>query len=910
MKSIGCFVGIAVAAFTVATAQAVELVAEWTDFTGLTTDTPLKPSRGVEAGEGGVWTLSLNGGSVQGGALFTGIGLAPTINILNHQHQVGGHSKGGFSVVLQIEPAEDFVAGKPIWMFHEYNANTGGNGQGIALTSADAIRGIWTNAIWDNSGFPATDVTFTRPSTVVTTCGSSGTQVYWNGASAISCSGLAGKDMGNDNEVILLGNFYKAESGGNNFKISRIAVFDGILSKYLVENDPWMENTVSINVANGQTYSVPDSPVSAYDVQVAAGGTLQFEAANLSTTTASISATINPSFNAQGTIKIANASNLQPGNYLLMDWKEWSDWESIGYGKPQLVLEGYNGDLTRVRLVPEAFKLWLQIISDEQAARPTLTILPLGDSITEGLNGTGTSGRNYRMPLINKLSLAGYNVATVGYWAHNGSIDGKVYDPSGSQIDNPNWVYHCGKGSMRAFKSSPNGAAMYDQFLNSIDIGGEPDVVLMHIGINDMIGGTPNDPDGSQTAQAIIDMATKALASFPNIKFVMSSPMCNEYGHSYQNKATEDATSGNDYNKTFVTPIHTKVKEFYDAHKDDAEFAGRLFFADMYENVMPRWYAYQEPTHLNSGGSDHCHPNWNGHDKMAETWLQQIKAAFPDPNPTGGFNSSREKATYTAEGEDANLGAAANVDPSYLDGFRLVRVIEPGANQHFSTTATRDEIYATISDIVPYTTRIAYYVEFVRDTSTAKVHRWVWADMDTFASTIDGCGLPNKATVQQVVNNLHIDTNHPAVEKIPATTEGEQGFIEFTPSKYSGTKSTVSGAPTEWFETRCGYNDTMESTGDNDPRACMQLHRIFKADDQALQGGRQGQVVFAYNNWGDTGNAAAEFGIGTFDQTFTTRSCDWTYMTGFPKVNATSMSVRRIEIWAYAPHRAPKLLVK
>lgn len=908
MKKIGYFVGVAVAAFALSNAQAVELVAEWSDFTGLTADTPLKPSRGVEAGTDGVWTLSLNEGSVQDGALFTGIGLAPTINILNHQHQVGGHSKGGFSVVVQIEPATDFVPGKPIWMFHEYNANTGGNGQGIALTSADAIRGVWTNTIWNDARFPETTVDFTSPSTVVTTCGSSGTQVYWNGTSAISCGGLAGRDMGNDNEVILLGNFYKAESGGNNFKISRIAVFNGILSKYLVENDPWMENTVSINVADGQTYPVPASPVKAFDVQVAAGGTLQFEAANLSTTTASINATINPTFNAQGTIKIANAASLQPGNYLLMDWKEWSDWESIGYGKPQLVLDGYTGDMSRVRLVPEAFKLWLQIISDEQAARPTLTILPLGDSITEGLNGTGTSGRNYRMPLINKLSLAGYNVASVGYWAHNGSIDGKVYDPSGSQIDNPNWVYHCGKGSMRAFKSSPNGAAMYDQFLNSIDIGGEPDVVLMHIGINDMIGGTPNDPDGSQTAQAIIDMATKALRSFPTIKFVMSSPMCNEYGHSYQNKATEDATSGSDYNKTFVTPIHTKVKEFYEAHKDDPEFARRLFFADLYENVMPRWYGDQEPTHLNSGGSDHCHPNWNGHDKMAETWLQQIKAAFPDPN--GPFNSENAKATYTAEGEDANLGAAANVSPEYIKDFRLVRVIEPGANQHFSTTATRDEIYKTISSIVPYTPRIAYYVEFVRDTSTANVHRWVWADMDTFASTIDGCGLPNKATVQQVVNNLHIDTNHPAVEKIPATTEGEQGFIEFTPFKYSGTKSTVSGAPTEWFETRCGYNDTMDSTGDNDPRACMQLHRIFKADDQALQGGRQGQVVFAYNNWGGTGDAATEFGIGNFDQTFTTRSCDWTYMTGFPKVNSTSMSVRRIEIWAYAPHRAPSMIIK
>lgn len=906
MKKIGYFVGVAVAAFALSNAQAVELVAEWTDFTGLTDDTPLRPSRGVEAGEGGVWTLSLNGGSVQDGALFTGTGAAPAINFNGKQHQIGGTGLGGFTVVVEIEPATSFVANKPIWMFHE--AGNGANGQGIALTAASQIRGIWGNAIWDKAEFPATDIDFTTvPSIVVTTCGGSGTAVYWNGTSVRTAGSLRGGTMGDGNSLIYFGNFHDESEGGNNFKISRIAVFDGILSKYLVENDPWMENTVSINVANGQTYEVPASSVSAYDVQVAAGGTLQFDSANLSTEDASISAIVNPTFNTQGTIKIANAASLQPGNYLLMDWEDWPNPDLLSYGKPSLVLDGYTGDMSRVRLVPEVYKLWLQIISDEQAARPVLTIEPIGDSITEGLNNAGGSGKNYRIPLLNKLSLAGYNVASVGYWnkSAGGSKEGS-FDPSGDTISDPAWTYHSGKGSMRAFKSSPNGAAMYDQFLNSIDIGGEPDVVLMHIGINDMIGGTPNDPDGSQTAQAIIDMATKALASFPKIKFVMSSPMCNEYGHSYQNKATEDATSGNDCNKTFVTPIHTKVKEFYEAHKDDPEFAGRLFFADLYENVMPRWYGNEPDTFLNDG-SDHCHPNWLGHEKMAQTWFEQITTAFPDPN--GPFNSENEKATYAIEGEDANLGAAANVSPEYIEDFRLVRVIEPGANQHFSPDATREEIYKTISSIVPYTPRIAYYVEFVRDTSTANVHRWVWADMDAF-STIDGCGLPNKATVQQVVNNLHIDTNHPAVEKIPATTEGEQGFIEFTPFKYSGTKSTVSGAPTEWFETRCGYNDTMESTGDNDPRACMQLHRIFKADDQALQGGRQGQVVFAYNNWGDTGNAATEFGIGNFDQTFTTRSCDWTYMTGFPKVNATSMSVRRIEIWAYAPHRAPSMIIK
>lgn len=904
MKKIGYFVGVAVAAFALSNAQAVELVAEWTDFTGLTDDTPLKPSRGVEAGDDGVWTLSLNGGRVQDGALFTGTGAAPAINILNHQHQIGGHDRGGFTVVMQIEPATDFVAGKPIWMFHEYDANTGGYGQGIALTSASQIRGIWGNTIWNDGRFPATDVTFTSPSTVVTTCGSSGTQVYWNGTSAIACGGLAGTTMGNDNEVILLGNFYKATEGGNNFKVSRIAVFNGILSKYLVENDPWMENTVSINVANGQTYEVPATPVSAYDVQVAAGGTLQFDSANLSTEDASISAIVNPTFNAQGTIKIANAASLQPGNYLLMDWEDWPNPDLLGYGKPKLVLDGYTGDMSRVRLVPEVYKLWLQIISNEQAARPVLTIEPIGDSITEGLNNASGSGKNYRIPLLNKLSLAGYNVASVGYWnkSAGGSKEGS-FDPSGDTISDPAWIYHSGKGSMRAGAKSGNGTVVC-QALNAIDIGGAPDIVLLHIGINDMLNNASghNDPNGERTFAYISNIVTRVLMERPDVKLVMSSPMCNEYGHGQQ-QAMYEGDGKTDVNRTFCKPLHQMCLDFYNAVKAGTLLSkvegakDRLFFADHYTNVMPRWYGNQPDTFLNDG-SDHCHPNWLGHEKMAQGWFEQIVEAFPDPNPVGGFNAARaDKGTPV-------VGALANVPEEYRGDFRLVRVIEPGATEHFSKSATREEIYDDIFGGVANPPRIAYYVEYVRETSTTNLHRFVWADMDSFANTIDEMGLPTATTKQQVVNNLHIYSNSGAVFNVDPSTSGVRGFIEFTPYNYGGKASSVVGAPADW--NNCyDWNDDLSGTSEG--YGSMQLHRIFDTE----YCNRAGQIVFAYNKWGESDqSAASEFGIGDFHQSFSGVSIDWTNTSGFEKVDSTSMRVRRIEIWAYAPHRAPLMIIK
>lgn len=903
MKKIGYFVGVAVAAFALSNAQAVELVAEWSDFSGLTADTPLKPSRGVEAGDDGVWTLSLNGGSVQDGALFTGTGAAPAINFNGEQHQIGGTGLGGFTVVVEIEPATSFVANKPIWMFHE--AGSGANGQGIALTAASQIRGIWGNAIWENDNFPITDVDFTSPSTVVTTCGGTGTVVYWNGSSVRTAGNLKGGTMGGGDSLIYFGNTHGATEGGNNFKISHIAVFNGVMSAQQAAKLPWKEIEV-FEVSD--EYSVPSGVTQKDKLSLTATGSLVYDAANLNTdtnATSRIHLWLNPTLNANGTIKIANAASLQPGNYLLMDWEDWENSDLLGYGKPQLVLDGYTGDMSRVLLVPEVYKLWLQIISDEQAARPVLTIEPIGDSITEGLNNQDGSGKNYRIPLLNKLSLAGYNVASVGYW--NKSAGGSkvgAFDPSGDTISDPAWTYHSGKGSMRAGAKSGNGTVVC-QALNAIDIGGAPDIVLLHIGINDMLNNASghNDPNGEQTFSYISNIVVRVLTERPDVKLVMSSPMCNEYGHGQQQAMYEGDSGKTDVNRTFCKPLHQMCLDFYNAVKRGDLLgkvegaADRLFFADHYTNVMPRWYGNQPDTFLNDG-SDHCHPNWLGHEKMAQGWFEQIVEAFPDPNPVGGFNAARaDKGTPV-------VGALANVPEEYRGDFRLVRVIEPGATEHFLKSATREEIYDEVYGGVANPPRIAYYVEYVRETSTTNLHRFVWADMDSFANTIDEMGLPTATTKQQVVNNLHIYSNSGAVFNVDPSTSGVRGFIEFTPYNYGGKASSVEGAPADW--NNCyDWNDDLSGTSEG--YGSMQLHRIFDTE----YCNRAGQIVFAYNKWGESNqSAASEFGIGDFHQSFSGVSIDWTNTSGYEKVDSTSMSVRRIEIWAYAPHRAPSMIIK
>jgi lysophospholipase L1-like esterase len=100
------------------------------------------------------------------------------------------------------------------------------------------------------------------------------------------------------------------------------------------------------------------------------------------------------------------------------------------------------------------------------AARPWLRVMPLGDSIT---NGTGSTGRaGYRLPLWNTAAHdPRYGLDFVGS-SHTGSVaDADHEGHSGWKIDD-----------LRAHVAA---------FLAA----GDPDLVLLHIGINDLVNGQP-----------------------------------------------------------------------------------------------------------------------------------------------------------------------------------------------------------------------------------------------------------------------------------------------------------------------------------------------------------------------------------------------------------------------------------
>lgn len=603
-------------------------------------------------------------------------------------------------------------------------------------------------------------------------------------------------------------------------------------------------------------------------------------------TSASLQLGLTPSFNANSKIKISNAADLVAGTYPLVCWTNTID-EISGYGLPRLDTTGYTGGL-QVRLIPEAKKIWLQVISAEQAARKPLVIMPWGDSITEGINGKGT-GANYRIPLCQKLSLAGYNVKTVGYW----NVTPK--NPAGNLVNgtDPEWCNHSGRGSERLGAKNMGQGSIYDSWANALDQAGEPDIVLLHIGINDMLNNAKN-LTADEAYEYLTNVIQKIQTVRPNTKFVMSPAMCCEYGHSQQTAAQEGANG--DINKTYVKPLYEKALAFFNGVQDGS-IAGfdkdRLFFADMYNAVMPRWYANQPETHLNMHAGDHCHPDWAGHDIMAETWFNEIKKAFPQ-DANGDYHApsmDREAALPVT----AEMGAAAKTElVDFRKGFKKARVLKPTGTEKFTkgTAPTYTETNSEIADDTEIE-KVGYFVEYVFPSATTNIHRWVWVDMNAFGAnekkTLADVGIPTMGITQKAVTGLHVYGNHPAVFNTTADATGIEGYLDFGPNDYSTTAANGEGAPERWM------NNSWDDKFGTGVYGAMQVHRKLAAGEE--RGGRAAQVVFAYNGWTGTG-ANNEFGIGNFGQHFQGgRTMDWTFMSQTATMNASVLQEKTIEIW-------------
>ena len=626
----------------------------------------------------------------------------------------------------------------------------------------------------------------------------------------------------------------------NGLEVEKIAIFD----KYYAPIDliKYPEEADTLSIGAGKTW------------KFAAGETKTYT--NIGT------------LSSGGTIAVTNASELVEGSYTLATWTK-AQSKSTGYGRVgTLDVTGLPTGLS-AELVYGAKAIYLRVWKPTtQAARGTIKVWPYGDSITEGYNAGGTKA-NYRVLLAQKLSMLGFNVEMVGCYDKINQQDG--IDPSGEVIPDA-WKWHSAKHGATA---GPTGsAAGRANLCENVDTlcaqAGNPDVVLLLAGANDIV------PATGLTAQQVVNSITNIVAhiaaNLPDTKIVVGNQLNIEEGYT-------------SYNYDHVLSMIPQVNERLDTYANNLpkELEGKVFLANLnfYVKSGEEGVLYAD---------DHLHPDWWGHDQMAEGWLSVITNQF---TATQVFPSATVPAVPTTE----ELGAAAKSElEPYLQGFKLARRIDVASN--INTTNP----YAYDGDgLTENIGKVGYFVEYVRADNNA--HKWVWVDMDAFGNRdLESVGLPQR-NYQQVVKRLHVKSNHNGIDDVAADDDSVTGFIEFSPYDYVGNVSDVSGAPAgnaavyDWNDKFIDLENVNSGTN-----ACMQVHRIFSPAKSAADGvARGGQVLFAYNNW-RSNTKTAEFGIGNFSSHFykgasTAQTFDYTWTADAPKMNADAYSVKRIEIW-------------
>ena len=568
-----------------------------------------------------------------------------------------------------------------------------------------------------------------------------------------------------------------------------------------------------------------------------------------------------------GAIAITNAATLAAGTYTLATWTT-AQKKSTGYGHVgTLDTTGLPAGLS-AELVYGARAIYLRVWNPTtQAEKGTIKVWPYGDSITEGFNAGGTRA-NYRVLLAQKLSMLGYNVEMVGCYDKINNAEG--IDPSGQVIPDA-WKWHSAKhGATAGPTTSAAGRANLCENVDTLCAqAGNPDVVLLHAGANDIVPAT--HLTATQVVASVTNIVAHIATNLPDTKIVVGNQIDVEQGYN----------SGNYNHVTNMIPqVNALLKDYTDALPE--ELVGKVFLADLNSYVKSGEYGI-----LFDHGSDHLHPDWWGHDQMAEGWLSVVTNQF---SSTQTFPSATVPAAPTTE----ELGAAAKSElADYRQGFKLARRIDAASNLDTSNpyAATGDGATENIE-------KIAYFVEYVRADNNA--HKWVWVDMDAFGTAIGDVGLPTN-NHQQVVTKLHVKSNHNGIENVAADDDTVTGFVEFSPYDYNGNASGVTGAPAG-NGSCCDWNDTLSESGSY---SCMQVHRVFSPAKAAADGiTRGGQVLFAYNNW-QSSSSTAEFGIGNFSSHFyrgasDAQTLDYTYTANAPKMNADAYSVKRIEIWTKA----------
>ena len=514
-------------------------------------------------------------------------------------------------------------------------------------------------------------------------------------------------------------------------------------------------------------------------------------------------------------------------------------------------------------------------------ATPSLRIMPLGDSITQGAKSENTAG--YRGPLWTLLKEAGYNVDYVGSsTATPGTVSGMDTDHEG----HGGWRLDATQGGSGIYENLPDWFAKIEA----------PHVILLHLGTNDSGADTLNDKGRT------VRLLDRIFAAQPDAHVILTTLLWR----------------GTAANYTRIQTYNAALPGIVSAQQAKGQ---KITLLDMHAAV----------------GNDHAnfdadllHPNATGYGVMADAWLGAIQALYPDPenfetaNAPAVVKVDREAAAdslaltvrFNQAVDAATAGVAANYvasdptlgTPTVAVYGRFVQLFYAGDHRSkvfdlavngvkaagnakttsqtvpvFSNTlgpenhVPTEEFakYRLVYDLnvprqidhkgwyalpVPYKpdksksvakgsfSRVAYWFETVSATNGA--HEWVWVSLDAFTDDPGAIGVPTRRTgkwFQRKVTNLRIWSNNATIVHGDGTPVDE-GNIEFWPFSYS----TAAGLGLPGANTLPGggydFDDTMG--GLTSSYGSMQIHD-YKAKS----------VLFGINHWESGGKIY--MGIGT-----------------------------------------------
>jgi hypothetical protein len=214
--------------------------------------------------------------------------------------------------------------------------------------------------------------------------------------------------------------------------------------------------------------------------------------------------------------------------------------------------------------------------------------MPLGDSITYGVNDEGNGG--YRGPLFASVVAAGQKITFTG------SLTNGPSTVSGQPFPQKN-EGHSGWGISEVTPYSGTNAGIATVIPTpgfSSASGGVPDIILLHIGTNDQ-----GSLSATQMTTDLSGLIDKLITNAPNALIVVAKIIPLGYGT-------------NSVIQTYNQAIPGIVQQRASAGK-------HITIVDMYGGFTP----------TSMLGSDNIHPNSAGYKFMADRWYSVIGSLLP-----------------------------------------------------------------------------------------------------------------------------------------------------------------------------------------------------------------------------------------------------------------------------------------